>query len=791
MPLRGTHALPPSGPLDGSPLRSLFKESEYVLAQDLALLEATPYPAHLTALVNKHGPQLVSMTESFLSTCQKWLAIIHKDIFRKCINDQSINVSRDLITLLLAMGMITRPLMNGDNPDSLRQLMYETVRRLFWDKESVARPSLSLIQAGLLLSVYEYGHGLLDASFITISICSSMAQTVRFCNTAHLPLPRPGALASESEMLHTCAFFHLHHFRLESTSPSTPTPTSTPDQSCFTPQDKAESAQAIKTIVTVISDISGNLIQGQPPEEVARLVEPFPCTITMMYQLLLEMRGQRDREARVDVSQMAGAFGDKMAMIRFVLENQSLRWRISSQYIAQLDGMTVGSLQPLVDFDMIKRFQVPLPFLVGFAQDTTKRLQNAIPRNVEVVAITDDLALQNMDHTNYQNWPVYEFMDHAIIDLVRSWLDDWRMASWMLLISSLWLIIGLMANQAASDITEDFDLPGGQGNRNQHTAKLGNYMTDATTLVNGMYDAMVAATSKDKSEARMVAQKLFTAYFGVQFMTLDGERGEVGGRLIRLSADTVYYLHTFVNAGDYTALVHPPNLFCNSYGQMFTWDDAVFDASGDQVEVDGQIQSIRDLYEPEYTAAPERRPYLIPDLRNYAFLDDKYDKDICSTNLLMGMSAPGHQKRVELDEASSHPASSASGSNEAQVTERVLYEALQDSILICPNVLNGKYNRYAYLSDVPYVQAGSAIKLPDLLTESSTMLHELVHLVTFWRAADLKSGQRWLRATDIKYALAACLELANSNAFADTSLNVKNYTFFAMAWWYCDQEWNG
>ncbi|PYI01921.1 hypothetical protein BO78DRAFT_378087 [Aspergillus sclerotiicarbonarius CBS 121057] len=87
---------------------------------------------------------------------------------------------------------------------------------------------------------------------------------------------------------------------------------------------------------------------------------------------------------------------------------------------------TEGSLKSLVNFNKLKRLQIPLPFLVGFAQDTTKRLQDVIPRNIEFLVITDNLKQQNQDVADRTGWPLWEWEDHVIIDLIRLWLEDWR-----------------------------------------------------------------------------------------------------------------------------------------------------------------------------------------------------------------------------------------------------------------------------------------------------------------------------------------------------------------------------
>jgi hypothetical protein len=52
-----------------------------------------------------------------------------------------------------------------------------------------------------------------------------------------------------------------------------------------------------------------------------------------------------------------------------------------------------GSLNAIVNFDMLKRFKALLPFLMGFSPDTAKRLEDVIPRNIEFLTIMDNLRL--------------------------------------------------------------------------------------------------------------------------------------------------------------------------------------------------------------------------------------------------------------------------------------------------------------------------------------------------------------------------------------------------------------
>ncbi|PKY01212.1 hypothetical protein P168DRAFT_242275, partial [Aspergillus campestris IBT 28561] len=91
---------------------------------------------------------------------------------------------------------------------------------------------------------------------------------------------------------------------------------------------------------------------------------------------------------------------------------------------------TQGLLDVLINLDMVKRLEVPWVFLVGFAQDTTRRLQDVIPRNIEFLFISDNLKNQNEDdmfHSDERhNWPVWEWEDRAILGLIQTWLEHWK-----------------------------------------------------------------------------------------------------------------------------------------------------------------------------------------------------------------------------------------------------------------------------------------------------------------------------------------------------------------------------
>ncbi|KAE8377162.1 hypothetical protein BDV26DRAFT_293462 [Aspergillus bertholletiae] len=86
---------------------------------------------------------------------------------------------------------------------------------------------------------------------------------------------------------------------------------------------------------------------------------------------------------------------------------------------------TTGSLHAMVNFDKLKRLQIPWSFLVGFTQKTTKRWQDLMPRNIEVLVITDDLRDENEDGIEPE-YPEWEWDHPSMLGVLQSWMKNWK-----------------------------------------------------------------------------------------------------------------------------------------------------------------------------------------------------------------------------------------------------------------------------------------------------------------------------------------------------------------------------
>lgn len=73
-----------------------------------------------------------------------------------------------------------------------------------------------------------------------------------------------------------------------------------------------------------------------------------------------------------------------------------------------------GSLKGLVEFNALKRLEVPLPFLFGFSPQRVRPLKSIMPRNIEFLTIKHDLWLQEEN----------EMDACTVVGTIRLWLEN-------------------------------------------------------------------------------------------------------------------------------------------------------------------------------------------------------------------------------------------------------------------------------------------------------------------------------------------------------------------------------
>ena len=115
------------------------------------------------------------MAESFFSSVYRWLPVVEEASFNAALNDPQLHQSPYSTTLVLAVCLLSRQVSVGELAP-IREDLYDAAKRSFWGLQPVTSAHPAAIQAGLLLSTYEYGHGLLRNAYITITTSTAIAR---------------------------------------------------------------------------------------------------------------------------------------------------------------------------------------------------------------------------------------------------------------------------------------------------------------------------------------------------------------------------------------------------------------------------------------------------------------------------------------------------------------------------------------------------------------------------------------------------------------------------------------
>lgn len=83
----------------------------------------------------------------------------------------------------------------------------------------------------------------------------------------------------------------------------------------------------------------------------------------------------------------------------------------------ELPELTIhGSLKAIAGFYKLRRFTVPLVFLLGFSPDSTMRIEDFLPPSLEFLTITDNLCFHNQ----------YEWTDRETLSVLEIWLEGFQ-----------------------------------------------------------------------------------------------------------------------------------------------------------------------------------------------------------------------------------------------------------------------------------------------------------------------------------------------------------------------------
>ncbi|KAL7759185.1 hypothetical protein ACKLNR_011612 [Fusarium oxysporum f. sp. zingiberi] len=153
---------------------------------------------HLHYFYKVVGQSPLQAGKRFLDNFQRWLPVIAPRRLDEYIELSKRGlVGADVSILLLSICLVTLR-SGGDLADPLvhHTAVHTTVKTLYAQVQAMMHASASLVQAGIILSAYEYASGQIDSAFISIAACIRMAQVVGV-DTAY---NRLGAVQEEARL---------------------------------------------------------------------------------------------------------------------------------------------------------------------------------------------------------------------------------------------------------------------------------------------------------------------------------------------------------------------------------------------------------------------------------------------------------------------------------------------------------------------------------------------------------------------------------------------------------------
>jgi hypothetical protein len=136
---------------------------------------ALPVPAHMLHLLG-NMEEMHLMASSYFENIHTWMPFISKKRFYGSHLRPSFQTQPDVVLLLLSLRLITTP--PPPRPRNPRTPLYHLVKHFHLDVESSSAISTPVLQAGILLALYEILHAIYPAAFQSIGACARYAHAL-------------------------------------------------------------------------------------------------------------------------------------------------------------------------------------------------------------------------------------------------------------------------------------------------------------------------------------------------------------------------------------------------------------------------------------------------------------------------------------------------------------------------------------------------------------------------------------------------------------------------------------
>lgn len=141
----------------------IFRQAQLELARpDIAV------PAEVSSLIGD-TQSIREIANTFFLTTYFWLPIVYKKGFFFSLLSPWTQRQTELSLLTLCMKLCNTPPSEDESPNNL---LYRTAKNFHYEVEKAGMLSTQVLQAGLLIALYEMGHAMYPAAYLTVGACS-------------------------------------------------------------------------------------------------------------------------------------------------------------------------------------------------------------------------------------------------------------------------------------------------------------------------------------------------------------------------------------------------------------------------------------------------------------------------------------------------------------------------------------------------------------------------------------------------------------------------------------------
>jgi hypothetical protein len=135
----------------------------------------TPVPAHILHLLGDLD-EIRRTAATFFGCIHSWMPFVSKKRFYELHLRPSFKFRPDIALLLLSFKLVTT--LPPKRPRNPRSPLYHAAKHFYLEVEGSSAFSVPVLQAGVLLCLYELGHAIYPSAFLSIGACARYAHAL-------------------------------------------------------------------------------------------------------------------------------------------------------------------------------------------------------------------------------------------------------------------------------------------------------------------------------------------------------------------------------------------------------------------------------------------------------------------------------------------------------------------------------------------------------------------------------------------------------------------------------------